>query len=81
MLKKIFEDSLTNKDGKYSSKKLTTLFSFAIAVFIALTDQLTSHKLNITVFETFIIMAGGQTVLSMIANIPKNEHKTDLELK
>lgn len=72
---KIFKDSLTNKDNKYSSKKLTTLISFSVAVFMGLTDQLTSHKINLTVFETFIIMAGGQTVLSMIANIPKQKDK------
>lgn len=72
---KIFKDSLTNKDNRYSSKKLTTLISFSVAVFMAITDQLTKYKINLTVFETFIIMAGGQTVLSMIANIPKHKDK------
>lgn len=64
----ILTDSLTNKDGKFSSKKLTCLASFIMAVFISTVDMFTKYKMNLDVFYAFLLTSTGHSVLSIIGN-------------
>lgn len=70
----ILQDSLTNKDKAYSSKKLMTFVSFNLCVFMGLVDMFTKYKINPEIFYSFLAMSGGQTVLSMVSTF-KNEKK------
>lgn len=70
----ILQDSLTNKDKAYSSKKLMTFVSFNLCVFMGLVDMFTKYKINLEIFYSFLAMSGGQTVLSMVSTF-KNEKK------
>lgn len=70
----ILQDSLTNKDKAYSSKKLMTFVSFNLCVFMGLIDMFTKYKINPEIFYSFLAMSGGQTVLSMVSTF-KNEKK------
>jgi len=68
LIKKVIIESLTNPDKEYSSKKIMTCISFNFCILIALFDQFTSYKLNPEVFYSFLLMASGQSVLSIIGN-------------
>lgn len=67
-IKTILSHSLTNSDGQYSSKKIMTFIAFNYCVLIGLIDQFTKFKLNELVFTSFLLMAGGQSALSVVSN-------------
>jgi hypothetical protein len=76
---KILYQSLTNPDNEYSSKKLTMFVCLNISILMAMLDQLTRFKLNENVFYTFMLMASGQSILTIVANkvsIPTNQVNT-----
>jgi len=68
MLKQVLTESLTNTDKEFSSKKIMTFMSFNFCIFMAIFDQFTAWKLNETVFYSFMLMASGQSVLSIVGN-------------
>lgn len=84
-MKEVLRESLTNNDKLWSSKKIMTFISFNLCVFMSLVDLFTSYKLNYDIFVLFMLMASGQSVLSIVGNrlgvspelkskeLPKNE--------
>lgn len=66
--KQIIFETLTNPDKEYSSKKIMTFVSFNFCILQATLDQLTSYKVNETIFYSFLLMANGQSVLSIAGN-------------
>ena len=58
-LKKIWFDTLTGPDGKYSRKSLTTLVAFNVAIILALLDVLHCCTVNIEIFYGFLTLGGG----------------------
>lgn len=68
MLKKVLTDSLTNLDDRYSSKKIMSFMSFNSCLFMAMVDMFTHYKINEVVFSSFLVMAGGQSLLSILGN-------------
>ena len=73
---KIFNDTLKN-NGKWSSKKLTTLTCLVFCIFMALVDLFTVYKLNIQVFEAFLLLGGGTSVLTSATNIVNKKLDND----
>lgn len=67
-LLRVLEESLTNPDKEYSSKKIMTFISFNLCVFLALVDMFTQYKIQQQVFDSFLFLAGGSSVLSVIGN-------------
>lgn len=78
-LKKILFQSLTNNDKEYSSKKIMTFISFNYCVISAILDQMTRHKINLDVFNAFLLVATGQSVLSIIGNNLGNKKSSLLD--
>lgn len=75
LIKKVLLDSLTNIDGQFSSKKLTMFVSFILCCVMGLIDQFTAYKINEVVFYSFLMMAGGQSVLSVMDRKIENKDK------
>jgi hypothetical protein len=67
-MKEVLRDSLTNGNRTWSSKRIMTFVSFNLCVFMSLVDLFTSFKLNFDIFCMFMLMASGQSVLSIIGN-------------
>jgi hypothetical protein len=78
-LKKILFESLTNSDKEYSSKKIMTFVAFNFCVITAIFDQFTKYKINVDIFNAFLLIATGQSVLSVIGNNLKNKSSTNNE--
>ena len=68
MIKQVLIESLTNADKEYSSKKIMSFLAFNVAIVMAVLDQLTAYKVNMEVFNTLMLVATGQSVLSLIGN-------------
>ena len=64
-LKKIWYDTMTESDGRYSRKSLTWFASFISCVGIGVVDQFTSYKANDMVFIRLLGMATRQSIASI----------------
>lgn len=64
--------------GKVSSKRVAGLVSIAVALIMALIDQLSGYKLNVTVWTT--MFGGGLAILgvSMIPSLKNNNNQNPL---
>jgi hypothetical protein len=67
-IKKILLQTLKNNDELYSSKKMMTFISFNLCVLMAIIDQFTRYKLNESVFNSFLLISTGQSILSLVGN-------------
>lgn len=64
-LKKIWYDTMTEEDGRYSRKSLTWFASFFCCMGMGIVDQFTPFKVNDMVFFGFLGMATGQSIASI----------------
>lgn len=72
-LKKIIDDTLKNKEGKWSRKSLTVITSFILAIFVGLWIVLKGHSSGeaLSVFYGFLALGGGSLGLTVIDKIKK----------
>jgi len=64
-LKKIWYDTMTEADGRYSRKSLTWFTSFFFCMGMGIVDQFTSFKVSEVVFFGFLGMATGQSIAAI----------------
>lgn len=79
-LKKIWYDTTTNADGKYSRKSLTAFISMGIAIvlggYIVISDYFLDREINqyaILVFYGFLGLGGGTLGLTVIDKIKNKQ--------
>lgn len=63
--KKIWYDTMTEEDGRYSRKSLTWFASFFCCIGMGIVDQFTPFKVHDVVFFGFLGMATGQSIAAL----------------
>ncbi len=68
LINDIISDTLKNNDNKFSSKKLMSCIAFNLCVLIAIIDMMTKYKANIDIFNSFLLIAGYSSALTVYSN-------------
>lgn len=75
LISKILKDTLTSpKTGKYSRKSMIMFVSFNFCLICGIVNLATGHTIQEFIFFSFLAMAGGQTVLTVVDKY-KNQTK------
>lgn len=70
-LKKIWYDTLTGPDNKYSRKSLTSFVSFKVAIILAFLDVMHCCTVNIEIFYGFLGLGGGTLAMTVWDKVKK----------
>lgn len=70
-IKKIWLDTLTGPDGKYSRKSLTSFVCLMVAILLAILDALKCCTVNEEIFFGFLTLGGGTLAMTVWDKIKK----------
>jgi hypothetical protein len=73
---KLFRDPLTNpQTGRYSRKSVTAFVSFSLAVVMAISGHFFGYEINMSVFQSFLMLGGGSIMLSSAEKAANHYHE------